>query len=98
MVILAQRSLLPYSGRPKKNDRVLDLFVLKVRERPQILREDAEGTGFRALQESLFAIGERPAERIDVRARLGALIVALRQTPILAFAPSGYPGLGATDW
>src|SRR3954452_3835449 len=85
-VIPAERTLLAYSGRPEENDCVFDLLVLKVRKRPKIFRQNAERAGVWALQEGLFPVGKRLAERVDVSARRGAVIVALGQTPILASA------------
>src|SRR4051812_13846816 len=53
-------------------------------ERPQVFGQDAERTGIRVSEEGLFTIGKWPPERIDVRTRLRALVVAVSQTPILA--------------
>jgi hypothetical protein len=67
VVITREWSFLFYASRAKKYDRVLDFFLVKMGERPQVLRENAERAGIRALEERFLSIRKRTPHGVRVR-------------------------------
>src|SRR6201996_847529 len=84
VVIAAKRTVFLNASRAEEDNRVLNLLVLKMGERPKVFRQNPQGPRIRTLQKRLFAIGKRAPKRLDRNVRHRALVFRVRQTSIVS--------------